>query len=96
MARSAKRLTKSKLDELRRRAAEDSKFSAYVADAGQPGLYAWARRGKVGFYYAYAPPGGGSRRRMRIDDYGAITLDQARAIARKHRGTSADDRDPQA
>lgn len=95
MARIAKRLTKAKLDDLRRKAQSDASFSAYVADAGQPGLYAWARRRKVSFYFVYAPPGGGSRRRMKIDDFGAITLDQARAIAQKHRGTRAADGDPQ-
>ena len=44
MARTAERLTKAKLDSLRTKAQGDANFSSYVADAGQPGLYAWARR----------------------------------------------------
>ena len=62
MARQAKKLTKSTLDSLRRQAQESSEFTEYVADAGQPGLHAWARRGKVGFYFAYRPPTGGRRK----------------------------------
>ncbi len=94
MAREARKLTKSTLDSLRKKAQADSNFSTYVADAGQPGLYAWARRGRVRFVFAYRPPGGGRRRREKIDDYGAITLDQAREIAGKLRGQVADRKDP--
>lgn len=95
MARQAKKLTKSTLDSLRRQAQESPEFTEYVADAGQPGLYAWARRGKVGFYFAYRPPAGGRRKRLKIDDYGAITLDQARQIAQQYRGEVAGRKDPQ-
>jgi integrase len=94
MAREAKKLKKSTLDSLRKKAQADPDFSAYVADAGQPGLYAWARRGRVRFVFAYRPPGGGRRRREKIDDYGAITLDQAREIARERRGIVAKGDDP--
>ena len=66
-----------------------------MADAGQPGLYAWARRGKVRFVFSYRPPTGGRRKRTKIDDYGAITLDQARGIAQRLRGQVADRKDPQ-
>lgn len=94
MPREARKLTKATLDALRRKARADSAFSAYVADAGQPGLYAWARRGRVRFVFAYRPPGGGSRRRLQIDDYGAITLEAARDIAGRHRATVAAGGDP--
>jgi len=77
MPRQAKKLTKSTLDSLRKKAQEDPKFTSYVADAGQPGLYAWARRGKVDLVFAYRPPAGGRRNRIKIDRYGAITLDKA-------------------
>ena len=95
MAREARKLTKSALDRLKARARADRFFTAYIADAGQPGLYAWARRGRVRFIFAYRPPGGGRRRRLKIDDYGAITLDRARRIAEKWRGLVAEGRDPQ-
>ena len=95
MARHARRLTISALDALRRKAESDRAFKAYVADAGQPGLYAWARRGRVRFVFAYRPPGGGARRRLKIDEYGAITLQQAREIAEDWRGMVAAGRDPQ-
>jgi len=95
MARLAKKLTKSTLDRLRKRAQEAPDFAAYVADAGQPGLYAWARRGKVRFVFAYRPPTGGRRKRIRIDEYGAITLDKAREIAGTLRGQLAARKDPQ-
>ncbi len=78
MPRAAKRLTKARLDALLRRAQGDPSFAAYEADAGQPGLYAWARRGRVRFVFVYRPPGGGARKRMNLDLYGAITLEQAR------------------
>ncbi len=77
-----------------RKADVDPRFAAYVADTGQPGLYAWARRSRVRFVFAYRPPAGGSRMRLKIDDYGAITLDQARAIAGDLRGLVAADVDP--
>lgn len=54
MAREPKRLTKAMLDGLRRKAQADSGFNSFVADAGQPGLYAWAR-GAI-----YAGPGLGT------------------------------------
>lgn len=95
MARAARKLNKSTLENLRKSARESPEFSAYVADAGQPGLYAWARRGKVRFVFAYRAPGGGRRKRIKIDDYGAITLDQARASAQNLRGQLADRKDPQ-
>jgi integrase len=95
MAREARKLRKSTLDNLRKQAQESPDFTAYVADAGQPGLYAWARRGKVRFVFAYRPPGGGRRKRIKIDDYGAISLDQAREAARKLRGQVAERKDPQ-
>jgi hypothetical protein len=53
MARHARRLTISALEDLRRKAESDPSFKSYVADAGQPGLYAWARRGRVRFVFAY-------------------------------------------
>lgn len=95
MARQANKLTKSILDSLRKQAQDSPEFNAYVADAGQPGLHAWARRGKVRFVFAYRPPTGGRRKRIKIDDYGAITLEQAREIAGKLRGQVADKKDPQ-
>ena len=95
MARKSRRLTKTQLDSLRSKAAADPGFSIYLADAGQPGLYVQARRGKVVFLFVYRSPGGGARRRMRIDDFGAITLEQARGIAQQHRGTVATGLDPQ-
>ncbi|MEE2778803.1 MAG: hypothetical protein VYE73_18840 [Acidobacteriota bacterium] len=62
-------MTKAVLDSLRRNVEVDvgaygvgDGFTAYMADAGQPGLYAWARRGRVRFVFAYRPPAGGSRR----------------------------------
>ena len=94
MPREARKLTKSALDSLRKKAQADRHFMAYVADAGQPGLYAWARRGRVRFVFAYRPPGGGRRHRLKIDDYGAITLDQARGIAEEWRGMVAGGLDP--
>lgn len=95
MAREARKLTKTALDALRKQAQADGKFSAYVADAGQPGLYAWARRGRVRFVFAYRPPGGGRRQRLKIDEYGAITLKRARKIAEQWRGLVAGGQDPQ-
>ncbi len=47
MPRNAKKLTKRSLDALRPKAETDTSFTAYVVEAGQPGLYAWARRGRV-------------------------------------------------
>jgi len=67
-----------------------------LADAGQPGLYAQARRGRVRFLFRYRPPGGGGRRHMQIDWYGAVTIDQARQIAQNLRGQIAARVDPQA
>ncbi len=95
MPREAKKLIKATLDSLRRKAKADGEFSEYVADAGQPGLYAWARRGRVRFVFAYRPPGGGRRRRIKIDDFGAIDLETARKVARKWRGLVAEGRDPE-
>lgn len=65
------------------------------ADAGQPGLYAQARRGKVRFLFRYRKPGGGVRRHVQLDFYGAITLDQARTAAQTLRGQVANAKDPQ-
>ena len=62
-----------------------------VSRGCMPGL----RRGKVGFVFAYRPPTGGGRKRIKIDHYGAITLDQAREIAQNLRGQVADRKDPQ-
>lgn len=95
MAKRADKLTKRELDALRRRAESDPSFAAYIADAGQPGLYVWARRGQVQFVFVYRPPAGGSRKRLQIDRYGAITLDQARSIAEQFRGRVAAGVDPQ-
>ena len=91
-----KRLTKAGLDKLRREAKADSSFSRMVADAGAPGLYVQVRRGRVTFVFVYRPPSGGQRRRLTIDDFGAITLDQAREIAGSLRGDVAAGRDPKA
>jgi hypothetical protein len=88
-------LSKPRLDRLRRDAVADAGFASGIADAAQPGLYARARRGRVAFVFEYRPPGGGPRRRMPIDWYGAITLEQAREIAQRHRATVAEGRDPQ-
>lgn len=95
MPRTAEKLTQKKLNALQKQAAEDPKFSSYASDAGQPGLIVQARRGRVRFLFEYRPPSGGSRRRMQIDDYGAITLEQARAIAQERRGLVASGVDPQ-
>lgn len=95
MPRAATKLTKSKLDKLRAQATADPAFVAYVADAGQPGLYIWARRGRVRFVFYYSPPSGGRRRTMAIDDYGAITLEAARQIATSYRAQVAAGIDPQ-
>ena len=94
MPRNAEKLTKRGLDGLQRTAQADRRFTTFVADAGQPGLHAWARRGRVRFVFAFRPPAGGSRVRLKIDDYGAITLDQARAIAARLRGRVAAGVDP--
>ncbi|HVR30351.1 MAG TPA: Arm DNA-binding domain-containing protein, partial [Thermoanaerobaculia bacterium] len=95
MPKRAGFLTKPRLDKLRRDAAADPDFSAYVADAQQPGLYVRARRGRVGFVFDFRPIAGGHRRRLPLDWYGAITLEQARAIAQRHRAKVAEGRDPQ-
>lgn len=95
MARAAKKLTKRDLDALRARAEADQDFKAYVADAGQPGLYVWARRGKLTFTFEYRAPVGGRRRRSTLDNYGAITLEQARKIGQDWRGKLALGVDPQ-
>lgn len=95
MPRSPSKLTKTQLDKLRAQANADPDFVAYVADAGQPGLYVWARRGRVRFVFYYAAPTGGTRRTMAIDDYGAITLHAARAIAGRYRADVAAGIDPQ-
>lgn len=96
MPRHAKPLTKSKLDRLRANARKDKKFTKYLADAGQPGLYAQARQGGVRFVFEYRAPAGGRRRRMNIDRYGGIPLKKARDIAQKLRGLVAEGVDPQA
>ncbi len=57
MARAAEKLTIAKLDKLRSKAQADPSFEAYVADAEQPGLHAWARRGRVRFVFTYRRPG---------------------------------------
>ena len=95
MPRHADKLTQRSLDALRRRAESDPSFTAYLLDAGQPGLGVWARRGRLRFIFVYRPPTGGRRRRMKIDDYGAITLEQARAAALDLRGKLAKRIDPQ-
>lgn len=95
MPPAAEKLTLKKLNALRTRAENDPKFSAYASDAGQPGLIVQVRRSRVRFIFEYTPPSGGTRKRMQIDDYGAITLDQARAIARERRGLVASGVDPQ-
>ena len=95
MAKAAERLTKRTLDALRHKAERDRTFSCFTADVGQPGLYAWARRGRVRFVFAYRPPRGGSRNRLQIDEYGAITLEQARRVAQELRGKVAVGIDPQ-
>lgn len=96
MPRKADRITKRALDALRRQAEADSSFSKYLIDAGQPGLGVWARRGRVRFVFVYRPPEGGARKRIQIDDYGAITLDQAREIAQQRRAEVAAGLDPHA
>jgi integrase len=93
--RHARVLTKRDLDALRRAAEADPGYGKTLADAGQPGLYVQARRGKVRFFTRYRSPGGGGRRTMDIDFYGAITLEQARKIAQERRGEVAAGRDPQ-
>lgn len=95
MPRAPSKLTKTQLDKLRAQANADPKFVAYLADAGQPGLYAWVRRRRVRFVFYYSPPSGGARRTMAIDDYGAITLDAARTIAARYRADVASGIDPQ-
>lgn len=94
MPRHAKKLTKRDLDQLRAEAEADPKCSRMMADAGQPGLYAAARRGRVEFFTRYRTPNGGTRRTMKIDDYGAITLEQARRVALERRAAVARDVDP--
>jgi hypothetical protein len=66
-----------------------------VVDAGQPGLYLQARRRRVRFVFEYLPPAGGRRRRMQIDDYGAITPEAARSAPLEHRMQVAHGIDPQ-
>jgi len=95
MPRKSRKLGKRDLDSLRRRAETDPAFSAWRADGGQPGLAVQARRGKVEFLFTYRTPGRGGRRRMLIDTFGAITLQQAREIAQKYRGQVAGGVDPQ-
>ncbi len=96
MARKSDKLTKKTLDDLRKATESDpNSTDVFAADAGQPGLYVWARRGRVRFVFVYRPPAGGARKRMQIDTYPAITLDQARAIAQTLRGQVAGGIDPQ-
>ena len=95
MAKAPEKLTKKRLDDLRAAAQADRTTTTYVADAGQPGLYVYARRGRVRFVFDYTPPAGGRRRRMQIDDYGAITLEAARSAAQHHRAQLAHGIDPQ-
>lgn len=95
MAKAAEKLTKKRLDQLRAEVEADRGLTAFVADAGQPGLYVQARRGRVRFVFEYLPPAGGRRRQMQIDDYGAITLEAARSAALEHRMQVAHGIDPQ-
>jgi integrase len=95
MPRAASKLTKRLLDSYAARAADDKGWTSYVADAGQPGLGVAIRRGRVRFTFRYRPPAGGKRRTHQIDHYGAITLDQARDIARDLRAQVAAGLDPQ-
>lgn len=95
MPKKPSKLTKRDLDALTKEAKADAEFVAFASDAGQPGLYVAARRGRVRFLFRYSPPEGGGRRQLQIDDYGAITLEQARSIAQELRGQVARGIDPQ-
>ena len=97
MPKEARTLTKrlSRCAQAQCRGRNPRPLEAYIADASQPGLYARARRGRVEFVFIYRPPAGGARRRLHIDWYGAITLEQAREIALRHRAMVAETRDPQ-
>jgi integrase len=95
MPKATSKLTKRDLDKLRAKVEAEADHAALVADAGQPGLYVWARRGRVQFVFVYRSPHGGARKRLPIDWYGAITLDRAREIAQEHRGKVAGGIDPQ-
>lgn len=89
MPRQATKLSKKDLDNLRTKAERDPTFTCTLADAGQPGLQVSARNGRVRFSFRYRPPGGGLRKTIPIDLYGAITLEEARDIAAAHRGQVA-------
>lgn len=95
MPKAARKLTKRRLDELREEIQADRRMSVFLSDGAQPGLYVMARRGRVRFVFEYQPPTGGRRRRMQLDDYGAITLEAARSIAQQHRVQVAHGVDPQ-
>lgn len=95
MPKHAAPLTKRRLDALRRRAEGDTDYEAIAADGAQSGLAAWVRRGRVRFVFRYRVPGAPTRRRMQLADYGAITLEQARAVAQELRGKVAAGVDPQ-
>lgn len=58
MAKAPEKLTKKRLDQRRAEAEADRSLSAFVADAGQPGLYVQARRGRVRFVFDHLPPAG--------------------------------------
>ncbi len=94
MPRPSRRLGKRDLDALR--ALAEAGTNKTLADAGQPGLYAQGRDHRVRFLFRYTPPGGGPRRTVSLDSYGAITLDQARAAAQKLRGQLVEGVDPAA
>lgn len=71
----AERLTKKKLDALRRWAEAHPDRQREVHDAEIPGFYARARRGYVEFYIRETK---GRRTRRRLGSYGPVTLEKAR------------------
>jgi hypothetical protein len=65
-----------------------------IADGLIPGFTAALANGRVRFIYRYRSPVTGERRDMPIGVYGAFTVEEARAVARKHANTVAMGRDP--
>ncbi|MDA8020470.1 MAG: integrase family protein [Thermoanaerobaculia bacterium] len=94
MARNAKKLTVADLKGLAKLASEDPSLKKFMADAGQPGLSIQVRNGRVRFLFTYKSPTSGKRRRQHLDDFGAITLHQARDIAQSRRADVAAGIDP--
>jgi integrase len=84
-------LTKRNLDN----AIETASSETRLWDTVVPSLFARIKpSGAATFYIQYGSPLSGKKIRHKIGRYGAITLDEARRLARKALGLVADGRDP--